>query len=1160
MKAYFQTLSVGASVLASQRNIIAGSSRGRSPHRSVVLVMFMVVASTARAATNDLAGALQRGLFEEEANRNLDAAVQAYQAVSTQFDKDRALAATAIFRLGEVYRKQNKTNEAVVQYERVVREFVDQSTLVTLSRQNLAGLRSSPQLTSAVSVNASELNSDAQLLAKLKALSRAELRDVLPGISNDRALSDLIQQLDAADLQFRSRANDVTENHPEYKRIIATQKVLNEKIDARINGILKGMEIRSRAQVANTPATTAATLSPASRAQLLQLLQEEVALVEQKLETQRRGRSSGQYSQADILTTQQELLALKRQLVAVADDSAAGGSAPAGKDSTASEVSNYEEQELRRLQTLIQNSPDLINGAVGAESPLYRAAGAGQLRVAAFLLDNGADANRASLGRMPLHNAVQFGHKGMVELLLQRGANVEAKDNTGGTALHLAAQNGFLSIAEALLKYKADLNARNSQQNNGQTPLHAAVQGGHRVMSEFLVERGADVNATSSGGASPLFTAVSYDHPGLLARLLASGAKPDLENNSGRTALSYAAERGQLESVKALLAAKTDPNAGRNNLPLHRAIQSRNPAIVEALLRAGADANRVAPVSSGRPPTPGGGDNGDYTGTPLEAAIRENNAALVKLLLQFKADPNGPSSTGEPMVVRVAKDPPLLKLLLEAGANPNAVRPNFDGATSALHYAVNAPPNSEAAKLLLEHGAKPNATARHGQHGVTPLMLAANGKDAALVQLLLDHKADPNLRDVAGNTALLNAVRGQAVDVVRALLAAGANPDVTTENDYPGYPALMLAVTDAANREVAVALLAAKANVNAPDPNGKTPLHWAVEKKRTDLMELLLKAGADVNLRDKSGLTPLDYVKQTSPSPRPVGTAMLPTPAAIPGRVVSPATGTRPAEATAADVAALLRQHGALDELPRLDRIEVRRGDYSAVVFWRGTNDWNQHTLLELIAVESGLLAARRESAHYAYTETNYFRPWQVKNERRLVTGLQFPDFRNVIIHRPTTDGLARETLKVDLEAMLRSGDCKRDVSLAWGDVVEIAETDHPIDEWWTFSTEALKTLKECLTRKVTISVKDQTMSFTLAPLLTLEDGALKTMASCRRFGLLPVLDESKLLRSSSDLSRIKVTRRDGASGQTRELVVNKEIIPDLWLRDGDVIEVPDKL
>src|SRR5512143_1139174 len=92
----------------------------------------MSVVNVEGAATNNLTSLLQQGLFEEEANRNLDAAIASYQSLATQFDKDRQVAATAVFRLGECYRKLGKTNEAVLQYERIIREFPDQQTLATL--------------------------------------------------------------------------------------------------------------------------------------------------------------------------------------------------------------------------------------------------------------------------------------------------------------------------------------------------------------------------------------------------------------------------------------------------------------------------------------------------------------------------------------------------------------------------------------------------------------------------------------------------------------------------------------------------------------------------------------------------------------------------------------------------------------------------------------------------------------------------------------------------------------------------------------------------------------------------------------------------------------------------------------------------------------------
>src|SRR6266850_4817966 len=95
---------------------------------------------SANAATNDLTGIMQKALFEEEGNHNLPAAIEAYQNIISRFDEARATTATAIFRLGECYRKQGKTNEAVAQYQRVIREFRDQSTLATLSEQNLGSL------------------------------------------------------------------------------------------------------------------------------------------------------------------------------------------------------------------------------------------------------------------------------------------------------------------------------------------------------------------------------------------------------------------------------------------------------------------------------------------------------------------------------------------------------------------------------------------------------------------------------------------------------------------------------------------------------------------------------------------------------------------------------------------------------------------------------------------------------------------------------------------------------------------------------------------------------------------------------------------------------------------------------------------------------------
>src|ERR1035441_10726136 len=135
---------ISVSVFSRQTLVSIKPPRAIPLSATLLCAALCLLASPARAATNDVTTALQRGLFEEEANQNLGAAIQAYQTVANQFDKDRKLAATAIFRLGECYRKQGNTNDAATQYERILREFSDQPTLVTLSRQSLTGMGSAP--------------------------------------------------------------------------------------------------------------------------------------------------------------------------------------------------------------------------------------------------------------------------------------------------------------------------------------------------------------------------------------------------------------------------------------------------------------------------------------------------------------------------------------------------------------------------------------------------------------------------------------------------------------------------------------------------------------------------------------------------------------------------------------------------------------------------------------------------------------------------------------------------------------------------------------------------------------------------------------------------------------------------------------------------------
>ena len=268
---------------------------------------------------------------------------------------------------------------------------------------------------------------------------------------------------------------------------------------------------------------------------------------------------------------------------------------------------------------------------------------------------------------------------------------------------------------------------------------------------------------------------------------------------------------------------------------------------------------------------------------------------------------------------------------------------------------------------------------------------------------------------------------------------------------------------------------------------------------------------------------------------------------------------SQPAPASATSIADLLRQHGATHDLPRLDRIEVRRpsAGYSATVFTQSTNEWNQFSLLELVAVYYRLLAAAPGIGQGADYEPRAF-------FFEFGKSLIFPDLARLRIRRPAPDGKSWLEQAVDLTPVLGPGECSKDVRLRWGDVVDVPEADHRLSQVWAgFPTTELANLKQCLTRQVEVVIKGQTTNITLAPSIIIgEGGKRSTLRPDTSFWILPALRASGLLLASSDISRVKLTRRDPVTGQSREWVVDcgdSNNPPALWLRDGDRIEVPEK-
>ena len=149
-----------------------------------------------------------------------------------------------------------------------------------------------------------------------------------------------------------------------------------------------------------------------------------------------------------------------------------------------------------------------------------------------------------------LRNAAKEGNTEEVELLLDRGANIEAKNRWGQTPLLIAADWGKTETVERLLNRGANIEA---QDNDGWTPLMYAARSGNTETVALLIERGANIEAQDNDGWTPLMYAARSGNTETVALLIERGANIEAQDNDGWTPLMYAARSGNTETVALLI-------------------------------------------------------------------------------------------------------------------------------------------------------------------------------------------------------------------------------------------------------------------------------------------------------------------------------------------------------------------------------------------------------------------------------------------------------------------------------------------------------------------------------------------------------------------------------------------------------------------------------
>lgn len=250
---------------------------------------------------------------------------------------------------------------------------------------------------------------------------------------------------------------------------------------------------------------------------------------------------------------------------------------------------------LEKVSSLLEAGTDVdAKEDQTGKTPLHIAALYGQSTIAELLIRKGARVDaRDAEGRPPLYDAITVADRLMVELLIKEGADLKIRDARGRSPLHYAATAGYRDIAELLISHGAEVDAKDS---GALTPLHLAASNGHVEVGELLIAKGADLQAENSQGRTPLLAAIVRDHWDMVRLLIAKGADANAKTPSGWTPLHCAAREGRLNMAELLLASGASVAAKDQAgvTPLHEAAKRGFYNVVDLLVQEGADVNAKA--------------------------------------------------------------------------------------------------------------------------------------------------------------------------------------------------------------------------------------------------------------------------------------------------------------------------------------------------------------------------------------------------------------------------------------------------------------------------------------------------------------------------------------------------------------------------------------
>ena len=454
-------------------------------------------------------------------------------------------------------------------------------------------------------------------------------------------------------------------------------------------------------------------------------------------------------------------------------------------------------------------------------------------------------------------------------------------------ALAFSLGGSAIAASNAATRLGSDIDATDKE---GSTALLVAVMEDQLAAARHLLARGANADVANRYRVTPLYVAALNGNADMIAALLAARADPNGAAPSGETLLMTSARTGVVKAMQLLIDAGARVDAREpafNQTALMLAARSNSAEAIALLLDNGADINArtsVGETSAFKPPCKGTGCGSEGVGinrgglpdrgrrdpatggmTPLLYAARDGADAAAAVLIKRGANLDLAEANGITPLLMALLNNQLgsARLLIDAGASVNA--DDFYGRTplwAAVEYRnldmnnrsednpttnnVDRPASMPVIRLLLEKGANVNARTREvppsrkwlyslndvswvDYTGQTPFLRAAFSGDTAVMRLLLDHGADPDIATQGGTTALM---------------AASGVGWVVQQTYTESIPSLLEAIR---------ICLEHKADVNAVNSMGLTALLGAANKGANDIIKLLVANGARLDAVDKHG-------------------------------------------------------------------------------------------------------------------------------------------------------------------------------------------------------------------------------------------------------------------------------------------------------------------